>query len=61
MEKQRRQKMFRSYQLRNLHKFLEYLETCPCDHSISSMSGGFVHVKFFVPVDRDIEDKNKKE
>ena len=53
--------MFRSYQLRNLHKFLEYLETCPCDHTISSMSGGFVHVKFFVPVDRDIEDKNKKD
>ena len=33
----------------NLEKFLSWLKSCPYKYTISSMSGGFVHVKFLIP------------
>ncbi len=37
-------------QVQNLKSFLEWLESCPSKfrYTISSMQGGFVHVKFFI-------------
>tara|TARA_R100001244_G_C5104756_1_gene119694 strand:- start:10 stop:183 length:174 start_codon:yes stop_codon:yes gene_type:complete len=37
------------FQVDNLNKFLAWLKECPYTFTISSMSGGFVHVKFFIP------------
>ncbi len=36
------------FQVKNIEVLLEWLKTCPHDFAISSMQGGFVHVKFFV-------------
>lgn len=33
---------------KDLEPFLQWLDTCPCSYSISSMQGGFVHVKFLL-------------
>lgn len=35
-------------QIDELEKFLEWLKTSPATNSISSMSGGYVHVKFLI-------------
>jgi hypothetical protein len=37
-------------QVTNLKRFISWLETCPrgITYTISSMQGGFVHVKFFI-------------
>jgi len=43
--------MSASVQVKNLKSFLEWLESCPYKYTISSMQGGFVHVKFFVDED----------
>jgi hypothetical protein len=40
--------MSASIQVENLKSFLEWLETCKFRYSISSMQGGFVHIKFFI-------------
>jgi len=45
-------------QVANLSKFLTWVEKCPYTFTISSMSGGFVHVKFFIPVERAIVEQN---
>ena len=37
------------FQVDNLNKFLAWIKECPYTFTISSMSGGFVHVKFFIP------------
>ena len=41
-------------QVRNLEKFLAWLKSSPCQFTVSSMSGGYVHVKFLVPCDEEI-------
>ena len=41
-------------QVNNLEIFLNWLKKCPFVFTISSMQGGFVHVKFLVPVDESI-------
>jgi hypothetical protein len=33
----------------SVEPFLEWLKTCPVTYSISSMQGGFFHVKFMLP------------
>jgi len=38
-----------TFQVNNLTEFLAWVEDCPYTFTISSMSGGFVHVKFFIP------------
>ncbi len=35
-------------QIKELETFLEWLKTSPSTNSISSMSGGYVHVKFLI-------------
>ena len=40
--------MSASIQTTNLKSFIVWLETCQYKYTISSMSGGFVHVKFFI-------------
>ena len=37
-------------QVENLEEFLSWLKTCQNHYTISSMSGGYVHVKFLIPV-----------
>ena len=41
-------------QISNLEKLLAWIKSSPCQFTISSMSGGFVHVKFLVPCDKEI-------
>ena len=41
-------------QVRNLEKFLAWVKSSPCQFTVSSMSGGYVHVKFLVPCDKAI-------
>ena len=41
-------------QVDNLEKFLAWVRSSPCQFTVSSMSGGFVHVKFLVPCDKEI-------
>lgn len=36
-------------QIDNLETVLTWLRTCPHKYTISSMSGGFVHIKILVP------------
>ena len=42
-------------QVQNIESLLEWLKTCPHDYAISSMQGGFVHVKFFISMDEVIK------
>ena len=37
-----------SFQIKNILSCLAWLKTCPHKFSISSMQGGFIHVKFFI-------------
>ena len=41
-------------QVRNLEKFLAWVKSSPCQYTVSSMSGGYFHVKFLVPCDEEI-------
>ena len=41
-------------QVDNLEKFLAWVKSSPCQFTVSSMSGGYVHVKFLVPCDKAI-------
>ena len=35
-------------QIHNIEKLLDWLKSCPFKLTISSMQGGFIHVKFFI-------------
>ena len=39
-----------NFQIENMEGFLQWVKTCPYAYSISSMSGGFIHVKILIPV-----------
>ena len=39
-------------QVTNLKRFISWLESCEFSYTISSMQGGFVHVKFFIDEER---------
>ena len=41
----------------NLEKFLKWLKTSDNYYIVSSMSGGFVHVKFLVPIESAVTDE----
>tara|TARA_R110002050_G_scaffold241744_1_gene378080 strand:+ start:887 stop:1066 length:180 start_codon:yes stop_codon:yes gene_type:complete len=47
-----------NFQIENMEGFLQWVKTCPYAYSISSMSGGFIHVKILIPVDKKIEASN---
>jgi len=34
----------------DMEPFLEWIQTCPVSYSISSMQGGYFHVKFMLQV-----------
>ena len=42
-------------QVKNIESLLQWLKTCPHDYALSSMSGGFVHVKFFISMDEVVK------
>ena len=44
-------------QVENLEEFLTWLKTCPNHYTISSMQGGFVHVKFLISVEKKREEQ----
>ena len=44
-----------TFQIENIEKALCWLKTCPYEYTISSMQGGFLHIKLFVPLDRKIK------
>lgn len=47
-------------QVDRLEEFLAWVKTCPYSYAISSMQGGFLHVKFFVeprPGDNEVTVK----
>lgn len=41
--------MMQSFQVENIEQFLVWVKTCPCHYTISSMQGGYIHVKFLIP------------
>ena len=41
-------------QVNNLEQLLAWVKSSPCQFTVSSMSGGYVHVKFLVPCDKEI-------
>ena len=43
-----------NFQIENMEGFLKWVKTCPYPYSISSMSGGFIHVKILIPMDKKI-------
>tara|TARA_B110000285_G_scaffold181102_1_gene204343 strand:+ start:984 stop:1190 length:207 start_codon:yes stop_codon:yes gene_type:complete len=46
--------------LHNLELLLTWLKDSPFDGTVSSMQGGTVHVKFSVPMDREIEEEKEE-
>ena len=47
-------------QVKNIESLLQWLKTCPHDYAISSMQGGFVHVKFFISMDEVVDYGREK-
>ena len=47
-------------QVNNLEQLLAWVKSSPCQFTVSSMSGGYVHVKFLVPCDKDIPNSSHK-
>ena len=50
--------MMITVQVKNIESLLQWLKTCPHDYAISSMQGGFVHVKFFISMEELVEQQN---
>ena len=46
-------------QVKNIEGALQWLKTCPFEYNISSMQGGFIHIKLFVPMDKEVIIKEK--
>ena len=46
-----------TFQVENLEAFLKWVKSCPYKYTISSMSGGFVHVKFLIPY---VQEENER-
>ena len=47
-----------NFQIENIEGALRWLKTCPYEYTISSMQGGFIHIKIFVPNHKTVEDKD---
>tara|TARA_B100000029_G_scaffold279604_2_gene273776 strand:+ start:84 stop:236 length:153 start_codon:yes stop_codon:yes gene_type:complete len=46
-----------SIQVENIEGALAWLKTCPYEYAVSSMQGGFIHIKIFIPIDKVVENK----
>tara|TARA_R100001594_G_scaffold34061_1_gene62897 strand:+ start:225 stop:407 length:183 start_codon:yes stop_codon:yes gene_type:complete len=53
-------KMPNTYQIQSMEKLLDWLKTCPNETYISSLQGNQLHVKFFVPMCKADDPKNKE-
>jgi len=47
-------------QVNNLEQLLAWVKSSPCQFTVSSMSGGYVHVKFLVPCDERVKSTDKE-
>ena len=47
------------FQENNMKKFLDWLEPCECEFTVSSMQGGFIHVRFFIPIDKSCDEEKE--
>ena len=47
-------------QAKNIQSFLTWIGNCPFKYHITSMQGGFIHVKFFID-DKDLSTELKEE
>ena len=50
-----------NFQVPNIEGALKWLKTCPFEYTISSMQGGFIHVKIFIPINKPMNKPMNKE
>jgi hypothetical protein len=50
-----------SVQVTNIEGAIEWIKTCPFHYAISSMSGGYIHMKLLIPVDERVSVTLPKE
>lgn len=50
-----------NFQVPNIEGALKWLKTCPYEYTISSMQGGFIHVKIFIPINKPMNKEVKSE
>ncbi len=43
-----------NFQVSNIEGALNWIKTCPYEHTISSMQGGFIHIKIFIPMNKEV-------
>ena len=48
-----------NFQIENMESFLKWVKPCTYTYSISSMSGGFVHLKVLIPIDKRVEKSDE--
>ena len=44
-----------NFQVSNIEGALDWIKTCPYEHTISSMQGGFIHIKIFIPMNKEVK------
>ena len=49
-----------NFQIQNIEGALQWMKTCPYEYHISSMQGGFIHIKLFIPMDKKVETEAVK-
>ena len=49
-----------NFQVPNIEGALKWLKTCPYEYTISSMQGGFIHVKIFIPINKEVKSEQSK-
>ena len=47
-----------NFQVSNIEGALDWIKTCPYEHTISSMQGGFIHIKIFIPMNKEVKWMN---
>jgi hypothetical protein len=40
-----------TFQISNIEAALNWIKTCPFNYTISSMQGGYIHLKILVPLE----------
>ena len=43
-----------NFQVSNIEGALNWIKTCPYEHTFSSMQGGFIHIKIFIPMNKEV-------
>ena len=43
-----------NFQVSNIEGALNWIKTSPYEHTISSMQGGFIHIKIFIPMNKEV-------